>query len=140
MFRPHPSERATVSELYPELSKADRVEFDPILDVYQSLREVRAVFGHASTVLFEAVSFSCTTYVFDSSLADHMASHPAFGERITDDSSLARAVTKTVTENLATSQDSTSAATTHRAQMEALSKPNAIENFREFIDNALGER
>lgn len=139
VFRPHPSERATVAELYPELAKADGVEFDLHLDVYQSLREVRAVLGHSSTVLFEAISFSCATFVFDSPLADLAASHPAFGERIVDNSSLAQAVERILLTSTSEAVMHITADSKLSAQLVALSRPRAVENFREFIDKTLGE-
>lgn len=59
-FRPHPSERSVVQTRYPMLASSSRVQFDLTPDVYDSLGSVRAVVGTSSTVLFEALAFSCT--------------------------------------------------------------------------------
>lgn len=63
VFRPHPSERATLSERYPSLTEAVRVEIDLRGDVYDSLAAVRAATGTASTVLFEAARFGVHVFV-----------------------------------------------------------------------------
>ncbi|TBN55950.1 hypothetical protein EYE40_00245 [Glaciihabitans arcticus] len=91
-FRPHPSERATVEAIYPGLVGQPRVEIDMSLDVYESLATSRAVFGHSSTVLFEALAFGSPAFVIDSPLADLYTSRDLFGDRISDAGSLRRAV------------------------------------------------
>lgn len=88
-FRPHPSELADARERYSRLVGASRIALDHRSDVYESLREARAVVGVVSTVLFEALAFGCRTFVKESAFSEAFT-HPAFGERVSGVDSLAR--------------------------------------------------
>lgn len=88
-FRPHPSELADAHVRYSRLVGASGVALDHRSDVYESLREVRAVVGVASTVLFEALAFGCRTFVKECDFSD-VFGHPALGEQIGGPDSLKR--------------------------------------------------
>lgn len=91
VFRTHPSERSTQERRYPQLVGLDGVVFDDQDDVYESMRNVRAVIGVASTVLYEALAMRCHVFAFDSPFARYYLD-PVFGEPISDDEGLMRAV------------------------------------------------
>ncbi|KAM9865995.1 hypothetical protein ACIFOC_00904 [Leucobacter aridicollis] len=88
VFRPHPSERATVNELYAALLD-DGVEVDVQSEVNSSISNSKAVIGMVSTVLYEALAFGVHIGVIETDLADHYSSAKMFPDRISDDSSLA---------------------------------------------------
>lgn len=129
VFRPHPSERASATEIYSELVGESRIEFDDRADVYETLSTVRGVFGFASTVLYEALAFGCHVSVFDSPLADLYIDDAIFGERVSDERSLQRAAAGLV--------DSSGHGDTGISPtvLEQIWKPNATENFRRFVED-----
>jgi len=71
VFRPHPSERLTLTERYPRLIGVDGVIFDHRGEVYEALGAARALVGVASTVLFEATAFGCQVFALDSPMAEY---------------------------------------------------------------------
>ena len=121
-FRPHPSERHAVETIYAGLVGQHGVEFDMSLDVYESLATSRAVFGHSSTVLFEALAFDCAAFVIDSPLADLYMDPEIFGARLTDADSLAHAVGQVL------ERSSRAVPTDH----DDLWKPGGVAAFRDF--------
>lgn len=127
-FRPHPSERAQVRNLYPMLDHQARVSFDLGSDVYESLRRSRGVVGLASTVMFEALAFGCPVAVKDSALADFYGDESFFGECISDDASLQRAVDRLISGDEMTSRQRAA------ATRESVWKPDAVANFRRFVE------
>lgn len=90
-FRPHPGERQVVATRYPGLSRSDRVEFDLNPDVYDSLASARAVVGTLSTVLYEALAFSCTVVPIEDPLTSAYLGG-AFGDAVSGAENLAHAV------------------------------------------------
>lgn len=123
-LRPHPSERDRIETLYPALVDRRGIEFDANSDVVSSLTTAKAVFGFSSTVLYEALAFDCQVFVIDSPLADYSSDVATFGERIRDTDSLSRAVDRV--------KDGR-----HRMadpELDRMWKPNALENFRAFVD------
>lgn len=125
-LRPHPRERSTVAQLYPALANQPRVSFDLEPDVYESLGTVRGVIGLASTVLYEALALGCEVHIKDSPLADLYIEDDLFGERITDEASLQRAVTSIV-------GNSDRAVAPYSAEVrESVWKSDSIENLRTF--------
>jgi hypothetical protein len=84
LFRPHPSERTTFGTRYPTLVDADNVKVDMRGDVYETLAEVRAVAGTASTVLFEAARFDVHVFVRRSPFTDYYVGD-VFGSPLNDD-------------------------------------------------------
>lgn len=70
-FRPHPSERASLTERYPALIDTDRVRIDLEPDVGTTLSSVRAVYGVASTVLYEALALGCKVAVRRTPFTDY---------------------------------------------------------------------
>ena len=90
-FRPHPGERQVVATRYPELSRSARVEFDLDPDVYDSLASARAVVGTLSTVLYEALAFSCTVVPIEDPLTSAYLGG-AFGEAVSGAKNIAHAV------------------------------------------------
>ena len=91
VFRPHPSESADAHVRYSRLLGVQGVALDHRSDVYESLRDARAVVGVASTVLFEALAFGCRTFVKESAFAE-LFSHPALGAPVNGADSLERLV------------------------------------------------
>ncbi|MFE6734201.1 hypothetical protein [Microbacterium sp. NPDC057650] len=83
LFRPHPSERTTLAARYPALVNAERVRIDMRGDVYETLAEVRAVAGTASTVLFEAARFGVHVFVRRSPFTDYYVGE-VFGRPLED--------------------------------------------------------
>lgn len=127
IFRPHPSERATVTQLFPEFVRADRVDIDLMLDVYDSLSQVRGVFGYSSTVLYEALKFGCRTFVLDSALATFYTDSDTLGAPIADSAGLRTAVS-TLVENKP-SIDS--------GRLDDLWAPDSLRRFREFVERSM---
>jgi hypothetical protein len=125
-FRPHPSERTTVDALYAGLVDQSRIEFDRTPDVAEPLVSASAVFGLASTVLYEALAFGCDVFVIDSPLANLSSDVSTFGERISDAASLGRAVEELTRAN--------GVAPIDRDLLESIWAPHAVENFRRFVD------
>ena len=123
-FRPHPSERATVADLYRGLVNQERVSFDLEDDVYVSLAAARAVLGFSSTVLFEALAFDCDVAVIDSDVADLVDDGTLFGKRVSTDASI-RALAKRFV--------SGEASTVSTATRDALWMPQATGNFEQFV-------
>ncbi|BDZ53752.1 hypothetical protein GCM10025870_08250 [Agromyces marinus] len=124
LFRPHPSELATVADLYSELLAEDRVILDRDRDVYASLGRVRAVVGFASTVLYEALAFGCQVAAIDSPLADLYIEDRLFGERIGDGGSVVRAAERFAGADRAVPAGGT--------PLEDIWKPGAAENLVAF--------
>ncbi|MEX1078655.1 MAG: hypothetical protein WED09_06055 [Homoserinimonas sp.] len=122
-FRPHPSERQVVRHRYPELVTAGRVAIDYTLDVYESLSQVRGVFGYSSTVLFEALKFDCATFVLDSPLAELYADRGALGDPITSPADLDRAISLILTEG-----------SIPRTKLDDIWAPDPIARYRQFVD------
>lgn len=83
VFRPHPSERQVLESRYPSLIDAGRVRIDVRGDVYETLGEVRAVAGTASTVLFEAARFGVHVFVRRSPFTDYYVGD-IFGDPLDD--------------------------------------------------------
>lgn len=131
LFRPHPSERAVVAQRYPGLMGEDRIEIDKTLDVNESLGNARAVFGFASTVLYEAMGFGCDVFVFDSPLADQYVDREIFGDRLTDEASVRAAVAKVLDPTAPRARDKSGV-------LDSIWRPDAIENFREFVRDRIG--
>jgi hypothetical protein len=129
-FRPHPSELADARARYSRLVGASRVAFDHRSDVYESLREVRAVVGVVSTVLFEALAFGCRTFVKESAFSQVFA-HPAFGERVNGADSLAR-LAKIVVE-----EDEPEGLSDEVAR---IWKPGAVKTFEGLVHSWRGDR
>ncbi|MFB8386173.1 hypothetical protein ACFC3F_03425 [Microbacterium sp. NPDC055910] len=125
-FRPHPSERATVEELYPRLAGAHRVEFDRIADVYESLGDARIVVGTASTVLYEALRFDVDVLVMQSPLTAMYAPADVFGPSISDDSQLSRAIASAVD----------GSRRTHAVNAASIWAPRASENAAAYLASA----
>ncbi len=122
IFRPHPSERESIVYRYPALVDADRVAIDSNVDVYDSLRQVRGVFGVASTVLYEALGMGCHVFVRDTVFAS-LITGSGLGERIAGDAGISRAVAAL-----------TGGAPRPTIDPADLWAPGAIENFRHFLD------
>ncbi len=118
-FRPHPTERPEVESRYPELAAAQGIEIDRRADVYESLKEARAVVGVASTVLYEAVAFGCVTFVKDSVFAD-LYGHESLGERIAGKDDVDRVVAALT---------STRSPAPQRNAIDALWKSDAVSTF-----------
>lgn len=95
-FRPHPSERLALTELYPRLVGAAGVTVDLEPDANASLARSRAVFGLASTMLFEALAFDCQVFVQDNGLADLYAPEAVLGTRLRTTDDVAAAVDATL--------------------------------------------
>jgi hypothetical protein len=129
LFRPHPSERPTVNQLYPQLVEAERVDIDSTLDVYESLGRVRGVFGYSSTVLYEALKFGCHTFVLNSAHAEFYADRDALGGPITDQADLYQAVSTIV--------DDASAADSGR--LDDLWAPDSLHRFRDFTERSFSD-
>jgi hypothetical protein len=112
--------------LYPALVNQPRVDFDLESDAYKSLGTVRGVIGLASTVLYEALALGCEVHIKDSPLADLYIEDDLFGERITDEASLHRAVTSIV-------GNADRAVAPYSAEVrETVWKSDSIENLRTF--------
>jgi hypothetical protein len=126
-FRPHPSERATITQLYPEFMRADRVDIDLTLDVYDSLSRVRGVFGYSSTVLYEALKFGCHTFVLDSKLAEFYADLDLLGAPITDSEGLRNAVA-TIANN---------SPTIDSGHLDDLWAPDSLRRFSDFVETSM---
>ena len=80
--RPHPSERSRAAELYPELATMQATVFDTTPDALVSVAASSALFGMASTVLYEALGMARPVFVIDSPLADFGAAESIFGPRV----------------------------------------------------------
>jgi hypothetical protein len=80
--RPHPSEQSRAAELYPDLAALPATEFDLTPDALVSLAASSALFGMASTVLYEALGMGRPVFVIESALADHGAAESVFGPRV----------------------------------------------------------
>jgi len=132
LYRPHPSERASVDKLYPVLSSAARVDFDMAQDVYESVSRAAAVFGLASTVLYEAIALGCRVYVKDSPLAALYVDSTIFGDPISSDLELET----TIQELLSTPSESLSPA--RQELLNSVWMPGAVENFRAYVADRLG--
>jgi len=130
LFRPHPSERSSLHARYPLLVNAERVEFDRSLDVYESLASVRAVFGVASTVLYEALAFDCPVYVKQSRLSD-LYIDDILGARVETAEDLARAVADI------SNAESADAFGVDRSRMERVWKPHPTASFKAFANQAI---
>lgn len=128
VFRAHPSERSVLSERYPTLVGAERVDFDEHDDAYDTLLQVRGVVGLASTVLYEALAFGCHVFVMKSEFAPYYVDENHFGELIDGTKDLPRiAATLLSPEVRSPSAD----------VRDAIWKPRAEENFESFISNLL---
>lgn len=123
-FRPHPSELADAHTRYSRLVGESRVALDHRSDVYESLREVRAVVGVVSTVLFEALAFGCGTFVKESAFSD-MFEHPAFGDRIDGPDSLKR---------LGRILEDGKASESPSGEVAKIWKPGAVTTFVDLLD------
>lgn len=130
LYRPHPSERASLGTRYPKLVGAAGVEFDVETDVYETMRSARAVVGVASTVLYEALAMGCHVFVKDSPFTalyiDEM-----FGEPVSGQSGVQRIVD-------ALRGGTMSSVPPH--VLERVWKPGAVGNFRHYVDELLGSR
>ena len=131
LYRPHPSERTDVDALYPELSLAPGVGFDMERDVYDSVARATAVFGLASTVLYEAIALGCRVYVKDSPLAALYVDPTIFGAPIRDNAELEAAVRELSTES------ATLLSASRQELINSVWKPHASENFRAYVSDRL---
>jgi len=131
LYRPHPSERDTVDSLYPGLAAAPNVGFDLERDVYDSVARAAAVFGLASTVLYEAVALGCRVFVKDSPLAALYVDSAIFGDPIRDDGELASVVRELHMESAAQTSES------RQALIDSVWKPHAIANFSAYVSERL---
>jgi len=131
LYRPHPSERATVDLLYPELDSAPGVGFDMERDVYDSVARASAIFGLASTVLYEAIALGCRVYVKDSPLAALYVDSTIFGDPIRNDAELEEVVRELNTES------ATRLSASRLALIDSVWKPHAIENFHAYVSDRL---
>jgi hypothetical protein len=126
IFRPHPSERTTIRDRYPDLVCADRVTFDQNLNVYDSLTDSSAVIGVASTVLYEALALGRKVIVLSSPIADQYLPPGLFGEPI--------ASTKSIQAAMERIQDQSIDASPHpQALIDSFWTPEPVENFKRFI-------
>lgn len=130
LYRPHPSERATMTSRYPLLHGVPGIEFDVIPDVYESLGRSRGVFGTASTVLYEALALDCLVFVKNSPLAEMYVAEDIFGPRLTDDASIKRAVARIVADEPTTGEGLSN------ELREAVWKPHATSNFMEWAESS----
>ncbi|MBN2177349.1 MAG: hypothetical protein JW722_06790 [Demequinaceae bacterium] len=129
-FRPHPSERADVGERYSRLMGASGVFLDHRSDVFESLREVRAVVGVQSTVLFEALAFGCRTFVKESAFSE-VVGHPAFGEPVSGPESI-RLLVEILEDEKASELPS--------GEVAEIWKPGAVETFVGLLDSWRGSK
>ena len=125
-FRPHPSERVVVRDRYAALLEHRRVALDLEHDVYVSLRSSRVVVGVASTVLFEALALGCRVFAVANAVSPYYVGD-LFGSLVHGPDSVTDIIG-----NLAPPSRSVS-----RETLDALWKPNATQNFREWADRRL---
>lgn len=124
VVRPHPSERDKASEIFSALVGKSGIVIDNQTDVYDSFASVDAVYGYASTVLYEALAFEIPVFVLDSPLADLYTPQSVFGERIKDDDSLVNSIERIQhPENDSTTE----------VDLTQIWKPGAVQNFRDFV-------
>jgi hypothetical protein len=122
VFRPHPSERATMRERYPALHHTPRIRIDPHADVFESLARARGVVGIASTVLYEALAMGPKVFVMESPFAAYYID-TVFGNLINGPGDIGRVVSELVAE---------SDTATPLEVVEHIWKPNALTNFVAF--------
>jgi len=65
VFRPSPRERSNLKELYRKLIDVENIKIDSNLNVYDSFLKYKTVVGDYSTVLFEAIHFNKSIYLFN---------------------------------------------------------------------------
>ena len=126
-FRPHPSERATVTSRYDSMLSHSGIALDDNSDVYESLGTARGVVGVASTVLFEAVAMGCRVFVRDSPYTDYYVGD-LFGPTVTGEDGIRRVVADLV-------HGRSPAAEVDSGRMWA---PSATANFRRWVDSRVG--
>lgn len=122
-FRPHPSERGTVSSRYPELAVEDGVVIDEEEDVYRSLARVRVVVGVESTVLFEALKFDCAVFVRESATTPYYLGS-VLGDPLPDETGPAH-----IAQRL---DDDRQRA---RVPVDSIWRPRAQDNFRHWVES-----
>ena len=65
VFRPSPRERSNLKELYRQLMDDENIKIDSNLNVFDSFLNHKTVVGDYSTVLFEAIDFNKSIYLFN---------------------------------------------------------------------------
>jgi len=130
-FRPHPSERAGFEARYPRLADVPGVRVDSHADVYESLADVQAVVGVASTVLFEARAFGCRVFVRASPLLEHYVGD-RFGDPLDGDEGIRRLAAELRSEGFAESPA--------QPATEAVWAPGALSRFDRWLAERLKTR
>lgn len=125
-LRPHPSERPRAREQFSGALSETRIELDLEPDVYASFGRAAAVYGYASTVLFEALAFDVPVFVFESGLADLYAPTHVFGKRITSPADLGSSVEFVLSGRRDVNE---------QAMVDHIWKPGAVANFSNFMDS-----
>ncbi len=64
-FRPSPRERSNLKVLYRKLMDDENIKIDTNLNIYDSFLNHKTVVGDYSTVLFEAINFNKSIYLFN---------------------------------------------------------------------------
>jgi hypothetical protein len=126
VFRPHPSERATVAERYPEVVARAGITVDTEPDALVSMSAARAVAGVASTTLYEALAIGCQVIVRDNPrYTDIWIDRGLFPLIVDDGEGLSRAV-----------GDLAAGATPQlpTAEIDRIWQPGSLERFRTFAE------
>lgn len=126
-FRPHPSERPVVQNVYASMLAVPGIALDEVSDVYESLARARGIVGIASTVLFEALAMGCRVFVLDSAFADYYVGE-LFGPTVSGASG-AGGVARRLIE---------SAPAQNTVSRDAIWKPGAVDNFARWAEARFG--
>ena len=96
VFRPHPKERAVVSQRYPSLIAAERIRIDEEPDPYRSFARSRVVVGATSTALYEVLALGTPTVLRVSPMTPFYMDPRIFTNRIEPGDDPKAAITRAI--------------------------------------------